>query len=164
MVYKLGYRQGWYRPLAKSLILSLGGELGHGNGYGHTGSLPFFENYYAGGTHSVRGFRGNTLGPRDVVTNNPIGGNSKILGHVELLFPGPFEGTERTLRLGAFIDAGNVFASRKDISFDELRSSYGFSSVWLTPVGALSFNWAWALNSKPGDETEVFQFTIGAPF
>jgi len=162
--YKLGYRQSWYRPLAKSFIFFLGGELAFGDGYGDTKSLPFFENYYAGGSHSVRGFRGNTLGPRDSVTNNPIGGNTKVLGHLELFFPAPFEGTERTLRLSAFVDAGNVFASKDDVTFDELRSSYGIASVWLTPVGALSFNWAWPLHTKFGDETEVFQFTIGAPF
>jgi outer membrane protein insertion porin family len=162
--YKLGYRQNWYRPLAKSFILFLGGELAFGDGYGDTNDLPFFESYYGGGSHSVRGFRGNTLGPRDLITDEPIGGNTKVIGHLELFFPAPFEGTERTLRLSAFVDAGNVFASRKDVTFDELRSSYGIASVWLTPVGALTFNWAWPLHTKAGDETEVFQFTIGAPF
>jgi outer membrane protein assembly factor BamA len=34
----------------------------------------------------------------------------------------------------------------------------------LTPVGALTFNWGWPLRSEPEDETEVFQFSIGAPF
>jgi outer membrane protein insertion porin family len=162
--YKLSYRHKWYQPLSKSVILFLGGELAYGDGYGGTAALPFFENYYAGGSRTVRGFRGNTLGPRDAVNNQPIGGNTKVVGHIEMFFPSPFEGTERTLRLSTFVDAGNVFASRKDVRFDELRSSYGFAMMWLTPVGALSFNWSWPLRSKPGDETEVFQFTIGAPF
>ncbi len=39
-------------------------ELGYGDGYGSTDGLPFYENYYAGGFNSVRGFKDSTLGPR----------------------------------------------------------------------------------------------------
>jgi len=163
--YKLGIRQRWYMAITDTVTFSLAGDLGYGDAYGSTTELPFYENYYAGGTRTVRGFRGNTLGPRDPVTNRAIGGASRVVTRAELFFPSPFaeEGT-RTFRLSTFIDAGNVFATPDDASLDGLRSSYGVSAVWITPVGALTFNWAWPLRSEPGDTTEFFQFNIGAPF
>ena len=162
--YKMTVRQKYYISLAKGTSLLLGADLGYGASYGDTTALPFYKNYYAGGGRSVRGYQGNSLGPRDSVTNDPIGGTSKIVTHLELFFPSPFADTEHNFRLSTFVDSGNVFASEKDISTDELRSSYGVSAIWLTPVGALTFNWGWAINPKPGDKTEKFQFSIGAPF
>jgi outer membrane protein insertion porin family len=61
----------------------------YGDGYGSTNNLPFFEHFFAGGVRSVRGFRDNTLGPRDS-NNTPFGGSSKILGNAELIFSGAF--------------------------------------------------------------------------
>jgi len=162
--YKLNIRQKYYYSLAKGTSLFLGADLGYGAGYGDTSTLPFYKNYYAGGGRSVRGYRGNTLGERDPVSNRPLGGPVKIVTHLELFFPSPFAETERSFRLSTFIDAGNVFTSESDIQADGLRSSYGFSAIWLTPVGALTFNWGWAINAKAGDSTERFQFSIGTPF
>ena len=163
--YKISVRHKWYMPITKAITLKLSADLGYGDAYGDTSALPFYENYYAGGGRTVRGYRGNTLGPRDVLTNEPIGGNVKTVGHIEVFFPSPFgEETSKTFRLSTFYDVGSVFDSEGDITADELRSSYGFSAIWLTPVGVLTFNWGWAISPKTGDELEGFQFAIGAPF
>ncbi len=62
--FKLTYRGERYFPLTRQLTLRLRGEFGYGDGYGDTDGLPFFNNFYAGGFGSVRGFESNTLGPR----------------------------------------------------------------------------------------------------
>ncbi|MDX1811285.1 MAG: BamA/TamA family outer membrane protein, partial [Gammaproteobacteria bacterium] len=46
----------------------------------------------------------------------------------------------------------------------DLRAAYGFGFTWMAPIGALKFSWAWPLRYQAGDETERFQFSIGAPF
>ncbi len=161
--YKIGYRHQWYRPLFKGLILHLKGQLGYGDSFGGTQGFPFFENFYAGGSRSVRGFKDNTLGPRSASNGNPLGGSIKVVGSAELLFPPPLFAESKSVRMGVFLDAGNVFEAG---GFDagELRYAVGFSTQWLSPLGPLSFSLAKALNPKGEDETQVFQFSIGTAF
>lgn len=62
--FKLTYSAQYFQPLTDSLTLRLRTKLGYADAYGDTNVLPFFENFYAGGFGSVRGFKRNTLGPR----------------------------------------------------------------------------------------------------
>ena len=162
--YKLRYRYLSYLPLTRSFTLSLNAQLGYGDGYGKFDELPFFKNFFAGGVRSVRGFQDNTLGPRDALTGRPIGGSFKTTGNVELLFPPPFVGENKSFRMGLFFDIGNVFAGVDAFKFDELRYSVGVAATWLSPLGALTFSLGKPLNDQPGDNIQVFQFTIGSNF
>jgi outer membrane protein insertion porin family len=62
--YKLTYRGEYYLPVFPSWTLKFRTELGYGDGYGDTSELPFYENFFAGGFGSVRGYESNTLGPQ----------------------------------------------------------------------------------------------------
>ena len=128
--FKLDYRGQLFQPLSDNYTMRLHTELGYGDGYGSTNGLPFYENYYAGGFNSVRGFKDSTLGPRGTpsrgasVTGNqgtladsdndplPFGGNVLIQGGAEILFPLPFVKDQRSLRTSVFWDVGNVFDSK----------------------------------------------------
>lgn len=181
--YKASINAVQYFPVAKDLTLMLKGDVAYGGGYGSTSSLPFFENYFAGGPLSVRGFLANTLGPRDTpapgtgLTPRPFGGASKLVGTAELLFPVPFMSDNKSIRLGAFFDAGNVFQKSYDIG--QLRYSTGLSAKWLSPFGALTVSIAQPLNAKTeyygqtvynpvgtpvADQKQVFQFSFGQGF
>ena len=162
--YKLNYRNKHYFPLSKIFTLALNADIGYGDAYGDTSKLPFFENYFAGGGRSVRGFENNSLGPRDS-QNDPLGANMKIVGNAELIFPAPIDAFKDTARLGLFFDIGNVFdTDDSDPDFDDLRSSVGLSASWLSPVGALTFSFGFPLNDETGDEEESFQFNLGSTF
>ncbi|BCX87859.1 outer membrane protein insertion porin family [Methylomarinovum tepidoasis] len=161
--YKIRARGRYFFPWTRDLIFSLHGDFAYGDGYGGTDELPFFEHFFAGGVKSVRGFRQNTLGPRDS-NNNPFGGNVKLVGGAELFFPVPFLSEEfsSAFRMGVFFDAGNVF--KDSLKPGDLRYSAGISAQWLSPFGPLEVSLAQPLNAKSQDDEQVFQFSFGAGF
>lgn len=161
--WKINYRNTLLLALTKRLTLSMRGDIAWGDSYGKTSDLPFFEKYYAGGIRTVRGYESNSLGPLSS-KGDAFGGNFRTLASAELFFPAPFAKDNRAIRLGAFVDAGNVFADVDDFEASELRLSAGLSMTWLSPVGPLTFSIAEALNAEEGDETQQFQFNIGASF
>ena len=122
--------------------------------------LPFFENFYAGGTNSVRGFRDNTLGPRE--STQPLGGAVKTVGSMEMYFPTLIKSP--SARLSAFIDFGNVYRNADDFNVDTLRYSAGVAMLWRAPVGPISISYAFPISKQPGDEVERLQFTFGGQF
>ena len=159
--YKLYYVVRHYIPLYRDFVFSARADIGYGDSYGDTVALPFFENFFAGGEKSVRGFKSNTLGPRDS-TGDPLGGNRKLTGGIELFAPPPFKELVSTVRISGFLDAGNVFQDR--IELDEIRYSVGVAATWLSPMGAMTVSYGVPLNDKDYDEVENFQFSFGSVF
>lgn len=116
--YKLRYDGEMYFPIANNWSLRLRTEIGYGGIYGDTATFPFYENFFAGGFGSVRGFESSTLGPRATEGPNtivydrdgsPIGGNLLIEASAELIFPLPLVENMRQFRPVLFLDVGNVF-------------------------------------------------------
>jgi outer membrane protein insertion porin family len=162
--YKLTYT--WQRlfPFTETTTLQLGSNLGYGDSYGDTTELPFFENFFAGGFRSVRGYENNSLGPR-ASDDDPFGGNKLITGRAELFFPVPFlEQQSGNFRMSAFFDAGNVFGPGEAVKVGDLRASTGVAAVWISPFGAITVSFAQPFNDGPDDEIERFQFNLGANF
>jgi outer membrane protein insertion porin family len=161
--YKLSYNNTHFFPISDTWTFSLKGDLAFGDSYNNTTDLPFFEKYYAGGIRSIRGYETNTLGPQSS-TNEAFGGNFRTLASAQILFPAPFAKENRSVRMGAFVDAGNVFNDFDGFDNDEIRTSAGISFEWLAPVGPLVFSLARPLNDKPGDDLQEFQFSVGAVY
>jgi len=171
-------------PLYRQWTLALSAELGFGDALGKdTSALPPYRQFYAGGPGSVRGFTESRLGPKDGF-GNPYGGNMKVIGRAELLFPVP-EKWRASTRISAFFDVGNVFSQGSSIDFvgddgrtpvdyefdyNELKQSAGLSVQWMAPLGIFRFSYGIPLNEFKGDgiryadEVERFQFTIGSAF
>ena len=161
--YKVNFRFQQLFALTKLFSIRFDTELGYGDGYGDTGDLPLTENYFAGGIRSVRAYEANTLGPRDS-KGQPIGGDRKLTGTVELILPLPFIRDSKAFRITTFVDAGNVFGPGQQFDYRELRASAGISGIWISPFGPLTISFGYPLNDKLGDEIQNFQFTLGTAF
>ena len=126
--FKVGYRTQWYYPVLRDFIFTVKGELGYGDGLFETNKLPFFENFYAGGPRSVRGYEENTWVPRNAsirwgqprTEDEPLAaskcpdrvvrrgpgrsvGNIKLIGGAEMIFPLPFPPGFQTGSFAAFL-------------------------------------------------------------
>ncbi|MFH0193069.1 outer membrane protein assembly factor BamA [Pseudomonas sp. PsB] len=187
--FKLDYRGQLFKPITNDYTLRLHTELGYGDGYGSTSGLPFYENYFAGGFNSVRGFKDSSLGPRSTPSRGeanggkpgtiadpdqdplPFGGNVLVQGGVELLFPLPFVKDQRSLRTSVFWDVGNVFDTNcgnqpdcEKVGFSGMASSVGLGVTWITALGPLSFSLAMPVKKPDDADTQVFQFSLGQTF
>ncbi|MCW5580740.1 MAG: outer membrane protein assembly factor BamA, partial [Luteimonas sp.] len=200
--FELGYGDSYGDDISRIMCRSLGSQPlpTPGSGSGGTGNdiignggcrngtvydktlvatgLPFYENFYAGGARSVRGFRDNTLGPRESARNSsylqPIGGSLKTIGSVEMFFPQLIKSP--AARVSAFVDVGNVFNGIDGFESSELRASTGVALMWRAPVGPISISYAFPIRSRDalrdddgvlireGDELERLQFTFGGAF
>jgi outer membrane protein insertion porin family len=77
--YRLRYYKEQYFPLVGEWVVRGRMDLGYGDGYGSTDQLPFFQNFYAGGQGSVRGFKPNRLGPRSTFAEQYVMQSSHFL-------------------------------------------------------------------------------------
>ena len=157
------YQHQHFFPLTRKMTLALNGEVGLAKSYGNK-DLPFFKNFYAGGIGSVRGFDSSSLGPRDVATNEALGGDTRLIGNAELLFPVPGMGQDKSMRLSVFADAGNVWGYDTKFSTGSLRYSAGVALAWNSPMGPLKFSFANPFNKKPEDKVQRLQFQMGSVF
>ena len=159
--YRLDLSSDYFFPLTQRFTLKFSSLFNFGDGFGDTNSLPFFRNYFAGGTTTVRGFEPRSLGPRDSSEDNdPIGGAKRVVFNTTLLAPIP-GASANAGRIGFFIDSGQVFGQDESIDLSELRTSVGISFNFLTPIGPVAISYAVPVNEEEGDETEALQFTIG---
>ncbi len=161
--FKLSALHQRFFPLPRGLALKIEGEVGYGSGYGGTGDLPLTENFYAGGIRSVRGYKANTLGPRDS-KGEPLGGDLKFTAGAELLLPLPFLHDSRSVRVTTFYDTGNVWGPGQSFDLGSLRHSVGIAALWLSPLGPLTISIAEPFGDQAGDELQRFQFTFGTSF
>ncbi|CBW75030.1 Outer membrane protein assembly factor yaeT [Mycetohabitans rhizoxinica HKI 454] len=162
--YKADLQAQYYYSFARGFVLGLNLQGGYGNGLGGK-PYPIFKNYFAGGIGSVRGYEPSSLGPRDKATTDPIGGSKMIVGNIELTFPLPGTGYDRTLRVFTFLDGGNVWGTEgNSIGANGLRYGYGLGLAWISPIGPLKLSLGFPLVKHNGDQYQKFQFQIGTAF
>jgi len=159
--YKLSFQHQWFYPVSSDITLLLNGESGVAGGYGGK-PMPFFKNFYAGGTGSVRGYDANSLGPRDL-NDQALGGTKRVVGNAELLVPIPGI-KEKSVRLSGFIDAGAVYGPGDLPGSAGLRYSTGAAITWISPMGPIKLSYAVPLNKQSVDKLQKFQFSLGSMF
>ena len=165
--YQINAKVADYIPLTNEFVWNNDLSLGYAHSYGDD-PYPFFQNYYVGGSNSVRGYKAASIGKQyydesqdDFVST---GGTTKILASTSMLFPLPGGMFKDQVRIETFIDGGGVWEEDADIALDEMRFSAGLSVLWVSPFGPINVSFAKALNDDAQDETESFQFGMGTNF
>ena len=158
--YRAIYQAQLYQPIYRSVVLALNGEFDYGHGLSGQ-KYPVFKNFYAGGIGSVRGYEPGSLGTKDAFGESQ-GGAKRIIGNVELQIP--FPGADKSLRWFAFLDGGQVFDEGQRMRTQDFRFGAGIGISWISPVGPLKLSFGKALNAKPDDKKQGFQFQMGTGF
>ncbi len=115
-------------------------------------------------TRRLRGFEKNKIGPVD--GNDHIGGNYVAAVNLETNLPNLLPDDTNT-DVSLFLDFGNVWGVDYDSSIDDsnkIRSSFGASANWMSPLGPMNFTFAQNLSKASTDETQGFSFNLGTTF
>ena len=132
--------------------------------------------HYQLGPSLVRGFAPNGIGPRDMVSNDALGGTYYWGASVELQTPLFFLPKEIGVKASVYADAGSLWNYDGPTTFPKtgetlvvrddksIRSSVGAGLVWASPFGPLRVDYAVALKKASFDRVQQFTFGGGTRF
>ncbi len=151
-----------YIPLFRESILQFTGRVGVADTYSDTVKIPIFERFFCGGAYSVRGYRERKIGPVDPSSNDPLGGNSMVIGNIEYLYP-----LISFIRIAVFYDIGNVWAKSSDLGSGGYKSGTGLGFRLKTPIGPIMLDYGIPLDKESGEtekESGRFHFSMSHGF
>jgi outer membrane protein insertion porin family len=150
---------GRYIPFYWDTTFFLRGTAGNISPYGGT-TVPVFERFYVGGIQSMRGFKYGMAGPTDPVTGDVIGALDEFYFNSEWIFNIV---KQAGLKGFIFFDYGKGTNSTGIFS-QSLRPTAGFGLRWFSPMGPMTVVLGFNLQKRPGEQPEVFDFSMGRPF
>jgi outer membrane protein insertion porin family len=157
-------KSGYYLPILEDKVLSFLFQGGHVLGLGQ--DVGIAERFFVGG-QQFRGFATSGLGPRDINTNDALGGNTFYIGTAEFTFPIGLP-EDLGFKASVFTDVGslwNIDSTGSDI-FDSsaIRVAAGAGLGWATAFGLIRIDLTTALSKEDKDETEFVRFSFGTRF
>ncbi|MFA6216492.1 MAG: outer membrane protein assembly factor BamA [Candidatus Omnitrophota bacterium] len=155
-------RASHYIPLFRNSNLELRARVGTANAFGDTEKVPIYERFFAGGAYSIRGYNERKVGPIDIATEDPLGGDSLMIGNLEYTYP-----LFNFFKVAAFYDVGNVWSKAGDMGDGGFKSGVGVGVRIKTPIGPIMLDYGIPLNKEPGKETKGngrFHFSMSHGF
>jgi outer membrane protein insertion porin family len=126
---------------------------------GITGNhTPIYENFFAGGFTTLRGFDFRGVGPVKGASNVRVGGEFMWVNTVEYLFPLTADDMMHGV---VFTDFGTV---EEDVEIEDFRVAAGFGLRVTVPAmgpAPIALDFAWPIKRAPFDDTQVFSFFMG---
>ena len=148
--WKLTWGGSRYFEPFKDHVLELTANLGVADATGSSTSVPIFERFFAGGADTIRGDKERRVGPKDSASNDPVGGESMVLGTVEYSIP-----IASFLRGAVFYDVGNVYERFQQFAQQGFKSAAGAGVRVKTPFGPMKLDLGYPLNPDPGEKQAV---------
>ncbi len=146
-------------PKVPRLTYAFAAKLGSARPYGESSDIPISERFFSGGARTLRGFGFEQAGPRDPVTNQPVGGNVLIVVNNELRFP-------ITRRIGGqvFSDTGNVFRNWEKVRFSRITQTLGAGLRFETPVGPIRVDAGYLVKGPSNVKPYAIHVSFGLAF
>jgi len=152
---------------------------GHIMGWGGD-DVRLIDLFYKGG-ETIRGFERGGFGPRDLNTDDALGGSTFWATTAEVRFPLPFVPDDLGMGGAVFVDAGSLFgagAFAKNspqlcdgtnanvclVDDKAIRASAGFSILWNSPLGPLRLDIAKAFLKQSYDSEQLIRFGASTKF
>jgi outer membrane protein insertion porin family len=170
----------FYYPL-KDKVTLVGRVIGgHITGWGDD-EVRLIDLFYKGG-ETIRGFNRGGFGPRDLNTDDALGGSTFWATTAEVRFPFPLIPDDLGMSGAVFVDAGSLFgagAFAKNapagcnpgdtttvclVDDSAVRASAGFSLIWNSPLGPLRLDIAKAFLKKSYDDEQLIRFGASTKF
>lgn len=134
----------YYAPFIKIVVSS---RLKFG---GITGSSPFESKFLLGGMHAIRGY------PNVIYQSE----GQDWLGVWNLEYRIPLV---KNFELAYFIDAGNVWKTKEDLTIRDVKVGVGFGIRYRTPIGPLRVDYGYGLTEERTTKGLVY-FNLGYMF
>jgi len=147
--WKFFGRASHYLPFLKDSALELRARAGIGKPHSDSEWIPIYERFFAGGAYTIRGYEERKIGPIDLVSKDPLGGESMLIGNIEYTYP-----LLSFLKLAAFYDTGNVWSKMDDIGSGGFKSSFGLGVRIKTPIGPIMLDYGIPLDKEPGEDSK----------
>ena len=146
----------WFFPLPFDTVFSIRGRAGlmHKN---EDKKIPIYERFYLGGINSLRGLR--DVGPEDLETGDPIGGETMVCFNVEFVFPLIKDAGMKGV---VFYDTGNAWDHGYHLN--DMRETAGIGIRWYSPIGPLRLEWGHVLDKQDDESASRWEFSIGGLF
>jgi outer membrane protein insertion porin family len=170
-----------YYPITDKITFVSRAIGGHILGWGGQ-DVRLIDLFFKGG-ETVRGFDRAGYGPRDLLTNDALGGATYWATTAEIRFPIPYVPDDLGISGAVFADAGSLFDAgqgAKDLNTQcaggnsadgicladssAIRSSIGASLMWASPVGPIRMDFAKVLSKQAFDEEQFFRFGAATKF
>jgi outer membrane protein insertion porin family len=163
-----------YYGITPKWVVSVAGSIGYVGGW--SGDAVRINDRFFRGGNTFRGFETAGMGPRDLATNDSLGGNFYTVGTIELTVPNLLPDTYG-IKTSLFADVGTLgilddkytltSAGLTDANIVDdmsLRASAGVSIHWKSPMGPIRFDLSKVLADEDYDQTESFRFSTSTQF
>lgn len=162
--YKMVNRNNFYIPLDKYGVIAVAASWGKQKNLADNGYIPNIKVFRLSGVDIVRGFDNSEINRLP----NGLDMSSMRVGNEAYFLNFKFEPRyfiDDESMVGFFVDAGRVYV--ESLQPSDLRKSAGLSFRYLTPVGALSFDYGFKLDRKTypdGTKEDPGRFHISIGF
>ncbi len=119
-------------------------------------NTPIEERFYAGGSHSIRGWARSELGPKSS-QGKPIGGHSLVEISQEYRIE-----IWKKLSGVLFVDSGNVWKKVNGFQFSSLHYTGGLGLRYQLPIGPIRIDAGYPLFE--GEQPPQIHFSVGQAF